>query len=167
MNTRGGRRSPSLSPPPSTSTAASSKMTKRKVDSRNRNGLKSTNGAAPEAEHRNGHVDADSDDSQSESGHSTTSRAGTSRKRGHVQSAGSSSSDLSPPKRSRANAPAATPADAEKERKWFTTIKSVLTKHYFDVVGRLRLDFQPSCLSNLDYCAQYHCKNGVNIVKRV
>lgn len=163
MNTRGGRRSPSLSPP-------SRKTSKRKHEDGKKNGAKTTkNGGAdgsPDKD-RNGQQAADSDDSQSESGQSSTSRVSTaSKRRGHVQSLGfGSTSSLvdisqSPSKRSKSNQ---APADTETERKWYSTIKSVLTKQYFDVVGRLLLDFQPGCLSNLEYCAQYHSRNGVNI----
>lgn len=159
MNTRGGRRSPSLSPP-------SKKTSKRKFEESKNN---AKNGdRSPDRKHRQPAA-ADSDDSQSESGHSSTSRmSNTSKKRGqHVQSLGFGSSSSfvdipqSPSKRSKANSQA--PADTEMERKWYSTIKSVLTKHYFDVVGRLLLDFQPGCLSNLEYCAQFHSRNGVSI----
>lgn len=168
MNTRGGRRSPSLSPPAISSTPIMTKQ-QRKVDGRRRKGPKAAsvrNGASEPANGIPAAVAATSDDS--ESGQSSTSKVSStvSRKRGHAPSTGSSGSDItmSPSKKARGNANAA-PADTEMERKWFSTIKSVLTKHYFDVVGRLRLDFQPGCLNNLDYCAQYHGRNGVRLGK--
>lgn len=45
----------------------------------------------------------------------------------------------------------------------YCQIKDILAKHYFNVVERLQLNFQPSCMSNLEYCSEHHTKNGVSL----
>lgn len=43
----------------------------------------------------------------------------------------------------------------------FKAIRETLSKHYFDVVTRLQLNFVPSCTTNLEYCSTFHNKDGV------
>lgn len=50
---------------------------------------------------------------------------------------------------------------ASMELALYNAIRKTLTKHYFDVVTRLQLNFQPSCMTNLEYCATFHIKEGV------
>lgn len=43
----------------------------------------------------------------------------------------------------------------------YNAVRETLSKHYFDVVARLQLNFQPNCISNLEYCSTFHNKDGV------
>lgn len=211
MNTRGGRKTPTINALPNGTTtnrrsggAAKRRTTTAGANSKRRNnngGLKSI-GEDVGSNSDSSISDQDHNDDTSVSNHSSTTcssadssmlnldtsapkitkpspRKPTGKRRlppstssASLFSNCSADQPAPPTKRSRNNsqtsaaASGSSPADLQIELHLYGTVKSVLATQYFNVVERLQLDFQPSCLSNLEYCAQYHSRNGVSIPNR-